>query len=199
MERNNEMNTGASQQPDHKPTMPKVEGPATVLVVGSPDDASTDLILQCVRDAGHRCTCVPTLDGARKALQSGDTDLVLLDACLDTDALSLITESRTSCPWLRVIAWSHEADSDATIEAIRLGASDYLILPAALDELPGRIGQAISQGRSHRRREQKLQRLMEACNTLRASKDEMSEQVDVLCSDLASAYRTSRTRCRRSR
>ncbi len=188
MERNNEMNTGASQQPDHKSMMPKVEGPATVLVVGSPD-ASTDSILQCVREAGHRCTCVPTLDEARKALQSGDTDLVLLDACLDTGALSLITESRTSCPWLRVIAWSHEADSDATIEAIRLGASDYLLLPAALDELPGRIGKAISQGRSHRRREQKLQRLMEACNTLRASKDEMSEQVDVLCSDLASAYR----------
>jgi DNA-binding response OmpR family regulator len=188
MERNNDMNTGPSQQSDHKPMMPKGEGPATVLVVGVAD-ASTDPIPQCVREAGHRCTCVPTLDGARKALQSGDIDLMLLDACLEADALSLITESRTGCPWLRVIAWSREADSNATIEAIRLGASDYLHLPEALKELPARIGKAISQGLSHRRREQKLKRLMEACNTLRASKDEMSEQVDVLCSDLASAYR----------
>jgi len=187
MERNNKKNTGASQ-PDHKSTMPIVEGPATVLVVAA-DDAFTGSVISRIRDAGHRCETATTLDEARTALQSGEFDLVLLEAFLESNALSLITEARTGCPWIRVIAWSNQPNPDATIEAIRLGATDYLHLPEGLEELPTRISQAVSQGRSHRQREKKLQRLMEACETLRASKDEMSEQVDVLCSDLASAYR----------
>ena len=77
MERNNEMNTGASR-PDHKPTMPIVEGPATVLVVAA-DDAFTGKVINRIRDAGHRCETAATLDEARMALQSGEVDLVLVE------------------------------------------------------------------------------------------------------------------------
>lgn len=188
MKPNNNIDNSTPKQADHTKTMPEVEGPASVLLV-APEGAGSDMISGSVRRSGHRCTSVGSLDAARTSLATADFDLVLLDTMIHPAAVSLIGEARAACPWLRAIAYSQEPDSEGTIEAIRVGATDYMTLPESLDELPARIGKVVAQGRSHRRREQKMQRLMDACETLRASKDEMSQQVDVLCSDLASAYR----------
>lgn len=189
MERKDKIDQGTEPQRfEHDTTMPQVEGPATVLVVTA-DTASVDAIRSTVVDAGHRFDHAESRADAWSRLETGETDLVLLDTTVDADALSLVTEARDRWPWLRVIAYSRGPDPETTIRAIRHGATDYIHLPESIEELPVRINRVVSQGRSHRRREQRLQRLMDACETLRASKNEMSEQVDVLCSDLASAYR----------
>lgn len=189
MERKDKIDQGTEPQRfEHDTTMPQVEGPATVLVVTA-DTASVDAIRSTVVDAGHRFDHAESRTDAWSRLETGETDLVLLDTTVDADALSLVTEARDRWPWLRVIAYSRRPDPETTIRAIRHGATDYIHLPESIEELPVRINRVVSQGRSHRRREQRLQRLMDACETLRASKNEMSEQVDVLCSDLASAYR----------
>ncbi len=189
MEHQNKINPESDPQwfeQDH--SMPKVEGPATVLVVSS-DSASLDPIRDSILESGHRCDIAESRAAGWEILQAGETDLVLLDTSVEHDVLSFIPDARERWPWMRVIAFSRRPDSETTIEAIRNGATDYMHLPESIEDLPVRIGRVVSQGRSHRRREQRLQRLMEACETLRASKDEMSDQVDVLCSDLASAYR----------
>ena len=189
MEHKNKIKSDSDAQwfeQDH--TMPQVEGPASVLVVTSDAD-SADAIRNTVLESGHRCAVADTRASGWDLLQTGETDLVLLDTTVESGVLSLISEARERWPWMRFIAFSRRPDADTTIEAVRNGATDYMHLPGAMDELPIRINRVVSQGRSHRRREQRLQRLMDACETLRASKNEMSEQVDVLCSDLASAYR----------
>ncbi len=189
MEHKDKIEQGAEPKRfEHDTAMPQVEGPATVLVVTA-DTGSVDTIRASIHGAGHRCEHAESRAAAWELLQAGETDLVLLDTTVDADALSLVTEARERWPWLRAIAYSRRPDPETTINAIRHGATDYMHLPESIEDLPVRINRVVSQGRSHRRREQRLQRLMEACETLRASKDEMSDQVDVLCSDLASAYR----------
>jgi DNA-binding response OmpR family regulator len=169
--------------------MPVVEGPASILVVTG-DDATGDDVIACLGEAGHRCSRSHDICNAREMLLEREFDLLLLDTTLPGDVLALISDAQARCPWLRAIAWSTAPDPESAITAIRHGATDFLQFPKQLADLAKRSNRAVAQGRSHRQREQRLQRLMLACESLKESKEEMSKQVDVLCSDLASAYRT---------
>jgi hypothetical protein len=88
--------------------------------------------------------------------------------------------------------WSDVLDPQLTVSAIRDGASDYLVLPADYERLESRLDHLLERVSTARDSEQKMSSLLDTCRELSASRDEMSEQVDVLCGDLASAYRSMR-------
>lgn len=186
--------TAAAHQTQQDPMWPLddaaqayVESPALVLVA-TEDAAAATTIDRSLTDAGHRVEHVKTLDVARERMQSDDVDLFLVDIALCDEALSIVTETRSHHAWRRVVVWGPSIDSETTIQAVRSGACDVLQLPRNLDELTARIQGAVNRARKDRGRDERIERLVEACEQLRESKDEMSDQVDVLCGDLASAW-----------
>lgn len=85
---------------------------------------------------------------ARSMISSHCPDLVILDLGLpDIDGLDILQELRTwsSLPVVVVSARSHEKDK---VEALDLGADDYLTKPFGTDELLARVRTAIRHTRT---------------------------------------------------
>src|SRR5262249_57432583 len=81
---------------------------------------------------------------ARAAISEGGIDGVLLDIRLkDGNGLDLLEELRQTHPSLPVIMATAYGDSDRTIEAMRLGAFEYLTKPFDLDRLLDALKRAV--------------------------------------------------------
>ena len=158
------------------------------ILVATTDEAASATISEHLTTSGHRVECTTSLDATRARLESNDIDLLLVDIAIDQKVLELVTDVRADHSWRRVIVWGPAVDSDLAIRSIRSGACDVLQLPRHLDELTTRVHRAAVNAKTDRGREERIERLAEACERLRASKNEMSDQVDVLCGDLATAW-----------
>ena len=158
------------------------------VLVATTDEAAAATITEQLANAGHRVECTSSLDATRSRLEENDIDLLLVDIAFHQEVLELVADVRSESSWRRVIVWGPAVDSDLAIRSIRSGACDVLQLPRHLDELSTRVHRAAVSARTDRGREERIERLAEACERLRASKNEMSDQVDVLCGDLATAW-----------
>ncbi|MCH2134216.1 MAG: response regulator [Phycisphaerales bacterium] len=166
---------------------------ACMLVVG-PKSTNRQSLVDHVEEMGHVCLVTSSIDEAWEMLEAHDAiDVVLVDgqAC-SRESLRLVRDIQANRSWVRAMVWSDSLDPQLTVDAIRDGASDFLVLPADFQRLNQRIEQLLERVRAARENEQRMVNLLDACRELSESRDEMSEQVDVLCSDLASAYRTMR-------
>jgi two-component system KDP operon response regulator KdpE len=77
---------------------------------------------------------------ALAALRRGAADVVVLDLGLpDMDGLDVIRQTRASGSALPIIVLSSRADERGKVEALDLGADDYVTKPFGIDELFARI------------------------------------------------------------
>ncbi|MBI2931734.1 MAG: sigma-54-dependent Fis family transcriptional regulator [Planctomycetes bacterium] len=81
---------------------------------------------------------------ATAALENGVPDLVLLDLRLpDTDGLSLLRAMQQRAPELPVILITAYSSVDTAVEAMKLGAYDYVAKPFNMDELAITVKRAL--------------------------------------------------------
>ncbi len=81
---------------------------------------------------------------ARAALARGGIDGVLLDVRLkDGDGIELLAELRAAYPALPVVMATAYGDSERTIQAMKLGAFDYVTKPFDLDTLLDTLRRAV--------------------------------------------------------
>src|SRR5439155_26291882 len=108
---------------------------------------------------GAEVTSVQTVAEARQAFKNVTFDFALLDVNLpDGRSLTLFEEKLIPASTIAVVMTGDGAVAGA-VEAIQLGAADYLVKPFDLDELSVRFGRArrergARRGEQHRNREQ---------------------------------------------
>jgi two-component system, NarL family, sensor histidine kinase UhpB len=130
-----------------------------LFVEDSPDDA--ELVMRALRGAPFSFTQerVETEEEYLRALNEGKADAVICDYHLprfdSLRALALLKEHRPETP---LIVISHNIGEDAAVEALRHGASDYL-LKSRLGRLSTAIEAAVEQGRTRRARAEAQQAL----------------------------------------
>lgn len=117
-----------------------------ILVVD--DERKMGVILAgALADWGHS---VETASGGREALgrlEAATFDLLLTDLKMaPPDGLALLSEARGRFPAMAVILMTAYASAATAVEALRLGASDYLFKPFELDELRHRLAR-LEEGR----------------------------------------------------
>ncbi len=119
----------------------------SVLVID--DEAGMrDMMCRAFSDAGY--DTASAADGAEglKAAEQGDFDLVLLDMSLPKmsglDALGGIKEHKPDLPVIMITAYG---SAQTAVEALRLGAYDYITKPFDLDELQVLAERALEQQR----------------------------------------------------
>ena len=111
---------------------------------------------------GAEVTALDTIAAARTALGELGFDYALLDVNLpDGRSLSLLEEKRIPANTV-VIVMTAEGGVDGAVEAIRLGAADYLVKPFELDELPLRFLRASKERRTRRNEEHSREQLAPA-------------------------------------
>ena len=132
---------------------------------------------------------VDSVGEARQLLEGGHIDLLVVEPGVSNNhGLELASEATHSPRSTQTIVMTARATFDSALAAIRAGACDVITKPLQLDELNERVLQAIDRTEAETKKADRLRRLRRICRKLNAARNEVTQQVDVLCSDLVTAY-----------
>ena len=118
----------------------------TALLLVDDDDTFRAVLSAELSRRGFAVTAVPSAGEAFAALERNDPEVLLLDLRLpDGDGLDVLRAVRERGAGTEVIVLTGHGTIDTAIEAIRLGAFDYIGKPCPLDELEIRIQKALER------------------------------------------------------
>ena len=122
---------------------------AYILIVED-DDNSAEMLAALVSDAGHTASIATDLQQARQQLVLHSPDLVLLDLHLpDGSGLDLFADERLRGD-ADIVLITGQASVETSIQALRLGAADYLVKPVNLKQLRRVLDRLTGSPRPHR-------------------------------------------------
>jgi len=99
-----------------------------------------------LKQQGHEIKLCPTGKATHKSLADSEWDVVLLDLNLpDANGVDILAKIRKEHPELQTIIVTGFAKVESAIQAMRLGAFDYLTKPPNFDELAMRVEKAGSK------------------------------------------------------
>ncbi|MFO7651895.1 MAG: sigma-54 dependent transcriptional regulator [bacterium] len=117
--------------------------PATVLLVDD-DPSVSRVVMMLLEEAGYRPTAAESVAQARAALSEHDFDIVVTDLKLpDGDGLEVLRDVRATRPETPVLVITAFATVPTAVEAMKLGAFDYLTKPFANDRLLALLANAL--------------------------------------------------------
>ena len=159
-----------------------------VLIVEDDHDVST-VLADAIACPARRIHQAATLEQARKILAHLTINLVLIDRALpDGNGLEFAAELRRTHSHARSIIVTGQATFETALAAIRAGAVDFIPKPVNVADLNHRIELALHQQRRDQKARQRVLRLRRLCHELNQARHQISQQVDVLCCDLVTAY-----------
>src|SRR5262249_978467 len=116
---------------------------ARILIVDD-EPQMLDVIANLCRDCGHQPLPFASFDAAFEALPKLTPHLVIIDVNQEGDAgLALLRECRTKVPQTAVVMITAYTSVQMAVEAMKLGAYDYITKPFKLDELQFSIHRAL--------------------------------------------------------
>src|SRR5436189_2327089 len=99
------------------------------------DTIASQALAELVADQGFTTACADSVQAARDLLGTGP-DLILLDLVLpDGSGIELLREATTLNGNTQVVVITGHASLESSIEAMRHGATDYLLKPINLSQL----------------------------------------------------------------
>ena len=119
------------------PTPNFIEPPTAVRVLVVDENATIRSACEEVaRTLGYAAESTSDLHAARTLASHHLVDILLLNVPPgDAECLELVSEIHTLCPQVVMIGMTTSATLNSILDAMRLGASDYLMKPFAVDEL----------------------------------------------------------------
>ncbi len=116
-----------------------------ILIVDD-EQSLRDLLSLALGDEGWDVATASDGDAAAVALQTEPVDVVVSDIRMPgMDGLELLRHVTASAPDTAVILMTAHASTDAAIEALRLGAYDYVTKPFDMDELKISVRRALDE------------------------------------------------------
>jgi len=109
--------------------------------------ALRDALAIAINAKGMKAVAASRGDNAVKALETQSFDLVLTDLKLPgCSGLDVLKSARTTQPQAPVLIMTAHGSMEAVIEALRLGAHDFIEKPFDIDEMEARVERALQQG-----------------------------------------------------
>jgi|GEM_PF-249331 len=168
------------------------------ILLVDPSPALRPALLKCKPQQGSASVVyAATLDEARRLIQTaGRIDLAILPQGTDNDGLEFVRELSESDAATACVLLTSTPDFDFAQQAMRLSVSDLIVRPAlnaALDDAwltttAARVSEALDRQWSSRERKTRIRKLKKLCRRLNDARLEVTEQVDILCNDLVTAY-----------
>ena len=141
-----------------------------------------ELLQQWLLDEGYEAVYAPRFDRVKAHLAEHPVDLVTLDILMpDADGLLVLEWIKEHYPDVGVVMATALGDLDTVLQAMRLGASGYLIKPFNMELVTEEIGLAMERQRliaDNRAYQQDLEKkVAEQTRELRAAYEELSRKV----------------------
>lgn len=115
----------------------------TVLVVDD-EDSTRKLCVEFAEDAGLSPDSVSTTEAALAYLEARPVDIVITDLKVPSaGGLELLRAIRAGFPQTSVIVLTQFGTIETAIEAIRLGAADFVTKPFHFEEMKARLGRVV--------------------------------------------------------
>ena len=112
---------------------------ATILIVDD-ERSVTDLLHEDLGEEGYSCVTAGTGEDALKRLSEGNFDVVLLDLKLPgISGMDVLREAKSIHPEVAVIVVTAAGDAQTAVEAMKIGAVDYITKPFEL----GRVNDSV--------------------------------------------------------
>ena len=104
------------------------------------------ILVEMLEGAGHDAVHVGGGAAAIERIASRDLDIVVSDLRMsDVDGIAVLREVRRISPGTDVVIMTAHATAQNAVEAMKLGAVDYLVKPFAMDEFRLRIGHIVER------------------------------------------------------
>jgi len=118
----------------------------TILLID--DDESLRRVIEYhLRDEGYRVLTAADGRTGLEQFQAEPVDLVLTDIRMpEMDGMELLTRLKAMQPELPVVVLTAHGTIDSAVEAMKLGAFDYLTKPFSRDQLKGAVRKALEVG-----------------------------------------------------
>lgn len=160
-----------------------------VLLV-EPGCAHRDTLAACGRPGRPlEMVFAETLAEAREVLTDLAIDSVVVALHLpDGSGLDLTREIAGLARPTATIVLGVEEDFASLRAALRAGADDYVLRGVAAPELARRLDAALDRKLREKSQLARVARLHRLCRKLNRARNEVSDQVDLLCNDLVTAY-----------
>jgi response regulator RpfG family c-di-GMP phosphodiesterase len=144
---------------------------ATRILIVDDDSSVRDVIGVLLREEGYACTAVSSAQAAIDASRAAEFPLVISDVKMPgKDGLWLLERLREGSPDTAVIMLTAFGDTEAAVECLRRGASDYLLKPPKVTDLIRAIERALAKRRlelaRHRYRKSLEKRVREKTSEL---------------------------------
>jgi DNA-binding NtrC family response regulator len=125
----------------------------------------TDNMSKLLAHRGYRVTAVNGGEAAIKALEEGDFDVVVLDLKMPgMDGLTTLKEIKKLGLFTETMILTGHGAIDSALEAVKLGAYDYLTKPCDIDDLVAKIEGAWSKKDTMHKKDlgEKIQKVVES-------------------------------------
>ncbi len=117
-----------------------------VLVVDD-EPAVRQLLVDYLMRHGFTCTTASSGQDAMEAVEQDQYDLVLMDVRMPgVDGITALREIKHQHPAQQVMMMTGAREVEPAVEAMRLGAEDYVMKPFAMREMLGKVSEAIHKG-----------------------------------------------------
>ncbi len=172
---------------------------ASILIV---DDEMTmrEVLFRNLRAVGYQTRVAGSVAEALAALDREPADLVLSDVMMPGGTgLELLEQVKARYPDTAVVMVTALADIQAAIDALKLGAADYLLKPFSLDQVDLSVSRALTQRRlvleNHAYQVELERKVAEKTRALTRALEEMERIYDATIEVLGAAldYRDSET------
>ncbi|MFN2115571.1 MAG: ATP-binding protein [Anaerolineae bacterium] len=113
------------------------------IIVVDDEHAVRELFGFWLEEAGHNVRLAASADDARELLESAPSDVLVTDIRMArTTGIDLLTWSRQHDPDMPVVLVTGRPGVDTAVDALRLGAYDYLVKPVGGGDLTRVVGRA---------------------------------------------------------
>lgn len=147
---------------------------ASILIVDDEELIRENLRLDLV-ELGYN---VETADSGSRAIALLDQeyDLIVTDLIMaDVDGIELLRRAKANRPDQAVFILTGYGELESAIEALRLGADDYLLKPYNHDELALRVAKSVA-GRALRQTVQLYESLLSICSECKKIRDNQPDE-----------------------
>jgi DNA-binding response OmpR family regulator len=151
--------------------------PARVLIVDDEANIRASIEEMLIRD-GHHAVAVESGEAALALIETQEFDLALIDLRMKgIGGIEVLTELRQRSPNMVAIVLTAHASLGTAVEALRLGAHDYLFKPCNPDELRESIRRGLLNRQEEQQRDllRQLERMASDLEDIRTSLEQTDQ------------------------